>query len=549
MLASNLRLGQVLPALAVLLSALLWVMAFHFSALFILPWFALVPFLWSLRRATIAGAYGLGLLFGLVLFAGITYWIAPFFSKINDWPLSVAVLLVGLYWLFCAQIFALLALALRLLQTRIGGAQWWILPVLGTLAFDQFPWVFSGDLSLTQSEFLLALQAVDITGSLGLHFLILLHNGLVFSACFGSKLCARDRCGQGLAWLLMVGWFAYGVGSVQHWREVEQNAPLINVGLVQLNEQPSVVLPEVEPGYTRSQSPALALSKLLAESGADLIVWPEMRYLGFQKAHVRAALQDFVDRQQVALLIQELLPEQASVSGGVAGVDRGAEVEANTETEDSGAGHTYNSSLLITPNSLNVKVYRKQRLIPFGEYLPLPEQWWISQLLVDRLFDGFFTPLAPGAENRAMAWRGPLFQPLICYESAHSNYVQQLFSAQDPLPQWLVVQTNDGWFGPSIQPRLHGVTGQLRGIELRRPVVHLINNGPSVYSGASGDRLFVSTPQTRAAYLIKVRVPEAAPATWYSRYPLGFIGLVYGLFAVILIWVGSDFFLRRYRLS
>lgn len=528
MFSIDLRSGLTLPVLAVLLSALLWVIAFHCSMFFVLPWFGLVPFLWALQRTSVAGAYGFGLLFGFILFLGITYWIAPFFSKINDWPLIAAFFLVGLYWFFCAQIFALLAMLLRLLQPRWVGAQWWALPVLGTVAFHQFPWVFAGDLSLTQSQFLLALQGLDITGALGLHFLILLHNGLVFSALCSPSRSRQDRLGRVIAWSLIACWFIYGVWSLQVWRAVEQSAPIVNVGLVQLNEPPSVALPETEPGYTRAQSPALALSKLLAEGGAELIVWPEMRYVGFEHPHVRAALQDFVDREQVALLIQGLLPESV-------------EATEPLRTE------IYNSSVLLTPSGPELQVYRKGRLIPFGEHLPLPQHWWVSQTLLNKLFDGFFTPLSPGIENRAMSWQGPLFQPLICYETAHPDYVRQLFSAQDPAPQWLVVQTNDGWFGPSLQPRLHAVTGQFRGVELRRPVVHLINNGPSVYSGASGDRLFQSAADTRAAYLIEVRVPELASATWYSKYPLGFIGLVYGLMALLLISVSRDLVCRKPR--
>lgn len=541
MLARDLRPEVIVTLLAALLSSLLCVIAFHSRALFFLPWFALVPLLWAVRRATVGGAYGLGLLFGLILFAGITYWIAPFFSRINHWPLLGATLLAGVYWFFCAQIFALLAVVLRLLQMRFADAQWWMFPVLGTVAFHQFPWLFSGDLSLSQSGFLLALQGMDITGSLGLHFMILLHNGLVFSACFDSKVSAQKQWGRSFAWLLIVFWFTYGVWSIQHWRAVEQSAPVINVGLVQLNEQPSVALPEVERGYTRAQSPALTLSKPLAEGGADLIIWPEMRYVGFQHPHVRAALQDFADRNQVALLIQALLPKPISAVEG-SELDPTAEQGRAPSKERS----IYNSSVLITPDNAKLQIYRKQRLIPFGEYLPPPAHWPGAQFLVDRLFGDFFTPLTPGADNRAMTWRGPLFQPLICYESAHPDYVQRLLSAQDPLPQWLVVQTNDGWFGSSLQPQLHAATGQFRGIELRRPVVHLINNGPSVYSGASGERQFESTTETRAAYLIEVRVPQVPTATWYSQYPLGFIGLVYGLFVLILFRVGRDGIRRKH---
>lgn len=490
------------------------VLTFHVPTLYFLPWFALVPFLYALRGCSLIAAYAMGLLFGMVLFIGILYWVVPFLQLANELSNWMALLLGFLYWLYCAQSFALLAVGLRWVGMGRKGCEWFFLPLLGTVITHHFPMVFPGDFSLTQSQFTLALQGIDLTGSIGLHFLILLHNGLLYDVIQSHchKNAQRPYSGNDLtrvcAVITLCAWFVYGAFAYRYWHSAPETWQIARIGIVQTNDSPSIAIPDPQPGYTRAYPPALAMSEQLLDHDVDLIVWPESRYLGFHDfPHVRTAWLEFTRDSQVPLLVQEI-----------------------RETGQ----RAYNSSLLILPDG-TTQLYDKQKLIAFGEFMPFPELGTARGKLADKIFGDFSTEITAGEHTGPMNWKDWRFQVAICYELAHGDYIQQRFhNHDDNRPQWLIVQSNNTWFGASIQPELHAVAGQLRSVEQRIPIVHVINNGPSTYTQPSGRKAFQSERDTQASYLINIAVPPPGGGTWYGRYPTAFIAVIHILLLAAL---------------
>lgn len=144
-------------------------------------------------------------------------------------------------------------------------------------------------------------------------------------------------------------------------------------------------------------------------------------------------------------------------------------------------GRVYNVAALYTSTNALPAVYRKQHLVPFGEYIPL---------------DKVFTPLQALSPVGVSLWPGEpvLLYPegeygvrlgtLICFEDTVAPLARR--AAADGA-QALVLVTNDAWFTPDED----GPVSFLRGIETlqhaRQTVLRAVETGlPVVRTGNSG---------------------------------------------------------------
>lgn len=478
--------------------------------LFLVTWVGLVPFLFSLEGVSIKRAYCLGAVFGCLFFAIGSYWIVGFLQQMSGLKLAYCILLASVYWFYCAQLFAVLACLVVLFARWRPGSEWLSFPLFGTLLFFALPVVFPADLSITQSKFILALQAIDITGAAGLNFLILLHNGLMFSL-IKKRFATLDRY-QYAALGYLLAWFIYGFFAYSYWSAEEKQWPTIQLGIVQPNSSPSIKIPPPTEGYSRAYPVEMELSLALASEEVGLVIWPEARYVGFyNEAHVREAFIHHATTAGVALLIQDLQTQ---------------------------GNETFNTSALISPltNFQGLQEYRKRMRIPFGEYLPLADVP-ILGYGIEKLFGHFYTPIAEGAVSSPMVFKQLTMQPLICFDVLHPHFIAGLVQGaaqQQNRIQLLVTQSNDSWFGKSTQPYSHLTSSRLRSLEQRLPMVHALNNGPSSVFSASGQVTAVMPVFERTAAVVRVAYPKQPSLTWYARLPYGFI---FSVLALTLSWL------------
>lgn len=132
-------------------------------------------------------------------------------------------------------------------------------------------------------------------------------------------------------------------------------------------------------------------------------------------------------------------------------------------------------------------VYHKQKLVPFGEYVPL-EQWL-------RGIIGFFD-LPMSSFSRGPAYQDPLvagearLTPAICYEVAYPDFV----AMNARRGNMLVTISNDGWFGDSIGPHQHLQMARMRALETGRYMLRGTNNGVTAVIDEKG-RIAGQIPQ------------------------------------------------------
>lgn len=145
-----------------------------------------------------------------------------------------------------------------------------------------------------------------------------------------------------------------------------------------------------------------------------------------------------------------------------------------------------NSVAFVTPQFGMEDRYHKRHLVMFGEYIPFKKQFPILAM---------FTPygsnfgLEAGTAAKVFEYAGTRFSPVICFEDTVPHLVRGVVkSANDagkPL-DFLVNNTNDGWFHGSSELDQHLITAAFRCVETRTPMVRAVNTGVSAFIDGDG---------------------------------------------------------------
>ncbi|KEF31562.1 Apolipoprotein N-acyltransferase [Marinobacter nitratireducens] len=129
---------------------------------------------------------------------------------------------------------------------------------------------------------------------------------------------------------------------------------------------------------------------------------------------------------------------------------------------------TFHNSIMAIGNGEGI--YHKQRLVPFGEYVPL--QGILRGLI--GFFDLPMSDFTRGPENQGpLIANGLKVMPFICYEVAYPDFVAFNSRGTD----LLLTISNDGWFGDSIGPLQHLQIARMRALETGRYMLRGTNNG------------------------------------------------------------------------
>lgn len=147
----------------------------------------------------------------------------------------------------------------------------------------------------------------------------------------------------------------------------------------------------------------------------------------------------------------------------------------------------FNSSVLFVPNKGPVAYYDKHHLVPFGEYLPLRTVFPLLKLLVPYDVDEGFG-LDPSDEFRTIHHDPLHFASLICFEDTLPHVAREFFRRETPgRPiEFLVNQSNDGWFHGSIESDLHLAASVFRCVETRAPMARVSNIGITALVDGNG---------------------------------------------------------------
>ena len=171
----------------------------------------------------------------------------------------------------------------------------------------------------------------------------------------------------------------------------------------------------------------------------------------------------------------------------------------------------YNSLAVLTGAGHVATVYDKHHLVPFGEFVPFGEllkRFGIAGLAAK---DGNGFSSGPGKQVLDL---GPLGRalPLICYEGVFARNVR----AKAERPDFLLMITNDAWFGQVSGPYQHLAQARLRAVEQGLPMIRVANTGISAMIDPAG-RITAQLSLGETGW-IDVALPAPRPQTVYATY-------------------------------
>lgn len=155
-------------------------------------------------------------------------------------------------------------------------------------------------------------------------------------------------------------------------------------------------------------------------------------------------------------------------------------------------GSYYNG--VFTLGTADEQHYRKQHLVPFGEFIPLRPLlgWFINGVLDIPMGD-----LARGDKRQApLDVAGQHVAANICYEDVFGEEIIRAL----PQATLLVNVTNDAWYGHSHAAAQHNQIAQLRALETGRMMLRATNTGVTSIIGANG-KVLQQLPQHQEAVL------------------------------------------------
>ena len=184
---------------------------------------------------------------------------------------------------------------------------------------------------------------------------------------------------------------------------------------------------------------------------------------------------------------------------------------------------------MINEEGRLVAQYDKIRLLPFGEYVPLPR--WLPGVSSIPTMVGDFTP---GAEYTLMPIGEARAGVFICFESAFPSIARNFAQSGADV---LVNISNDGYLGPTPVMRQHLANTVFRAVENGRPVVRVTNTGITAFITERGEVLDASRGFQPAVRTWIVRRSQEGK-TFYTRFGDLFVGLcaVVSLGLVIVSW-------------
>ncbi len=450
------------------LSAFLLYLAFPHPHISGFVWVAALPFYLACRfQGPVRGAV-LGLLFGCAFQYSLLSWATVFGT-------AAQVALV-LYKAVAPALLGALLGSYRPptpLHGALFGAAAWVgmeyFQILGPLGMT---W---GMLSHTQSRILPWIQIGELFGPWGLSFAIAFWNAAL-AELFWRRKRALTTVGAAAGLLAVI--FSYGIVRLQHpWG----NGHSLTWGVVQTS------MPQDQrwdPSFREEIMGRLdRLTRESASQGARLILWPEtsVPYPFF--------LETWPLRSRVGGLAQSL---QSFILTG--SIERASEPNA-----------TRNVATLVAPDGELLATAEKIRLVPFGEYLPLP-RFMRDWPIFDRVMR-----YVPGTQH--VIFPDPTsFGVLICYESMVPHEPRKKVERGAGV---LAVITNDAWFGKSSAAMHHFEMAIMRAVEMRRPVVQCGNNGISGFILPTGE-VMVESGLDEVVQLTREVRPETY-RTIYSR--------------------------------
>ncbi len=236
----------------------------------------------------------------------------------------------------------------------------------------------------------------------------------------------------------------------------------------------------------RTEQARLAEAGLRARTDKNrpsLVVLPEspMNYQYGSDPEFRQFIEGFAKRQNTSVLFNSAEPDRSRESG------------------------FFNSAVMVSASGTKAAQYDKIHLLPFGEFVPLPE---FAQDLIPPMVGRF----SPGSEYDLLDVGGAKAGVMICFES-HFPSLSGEYARRGA--GFLIEMTNDGYLGNTPVLRQHLANAVFRAVETGLPLMRVTNVGITAKIDGRGNIHDEQKPYVEAVRTWEVE-PKAGGLTFYS---------------------------------
>ncbi len=413
------------------------------------------------------------------------YWIGGFVVGKDVWMMiagGAVVLIHPMFYLIVVLLYKRVRRRLGLIAGFVFFPVVWIsYEYSHSLSEFSFPWITLGN---SQAYDLQRIQIAEFTSVYGISLLILCFNVIGFILI--TKLAARSWTlrsrGTVLALftllLLYFGPSIYGLQKISEYN-AETAGHALRVGVVQPNIDPWEKWGSggANPwgSYDREIATYLRETRALSEEKVDLVVWPEtaipFRILLPGNQIYWHWVSGNLDSSRTSVLTG--LPYTVFYDSASAPATASRDPIRNRYYDD------FNSTTLLVPGHGVGAVYKKIVLVPFAERIPYAEtfrfligplKWNVGIGMWGKGRDTvvFSLPTRAGVSMK--------FASMICYESIYPDFVREFVQRG---AEFLVIVTNDSWWGKTSGAYQHASYASIRAVENRRWVVRSANGGIS----------------------------------------------------------------------
>jgi apolipoprotein N-acyltransferase len=453
----------------------------NFSILPLLP-VALIPLIAALDGARPRQAAFLGYAFGLVFWTVTIPWIAYTVYRFGGVAWPVAGLALAAAAAICAVPFAVMGVLYAWVAPRsaVGlvatfGASWASQEFFRTYVyvFGGFPWALLAN-PLADAPQLMGTTALG--GVLLTSLLVASLNAALYVAL------TRPARNVRLGWLVgasVAGLLAAAAGP----RRPKPASEALVVGVIQPNVGQDL---RWEPGTAERLFADLEnqTRELCRQDRPVLVLWPESAspYAWSFSAAYRERVVALCKELDIAILLSTVW----------------------SDAPDDSEAAFYNAAVLVTKDGALRPPYFKQRLVPFGEYVPL------AGLLrkirpISRAVPSAFTPGHGTTVLSLGSWK---LGGAVCYEVVFPWIARDETRAGADV---LFTLTNDAWYGRAGAQRQHFQSAVVRAVETGRPLVRAAITGISGAVDATGRVLVTLDPNVKGAFSVPLERPSAPP--------------------------------------
>ncbi len=426
----------------------------------------------------------IGFIFGFGYFFFSTYWISnsltfeETFKLLIPFSLILLPIFFGLFYGFATLILFLLNLNKNLKSILLFSVVFSLMEYMRGTILTGFPWnliVFSLSNSLS------SIQILPYLGTYTLNLLtitiFLLPVIITFNINPKSKVISTFI-------LFVILALNINFGSIQIKKFKEKEPTNLNIKI-------NIVSPRIDINrYYSDEKPLerlneiIKLSKSNKDDSGEIYIFPENILLGI----------DLSSLLNYKLIFKENFSNNDLIIMGV-----------NSENN----GEIYNSLILFDNNLNIISKYDKNKLVPFGEFLPFENFFSLIGLKkITRGYRSFY----PSSKREIINLDKFKFLPLICYEIIYSGNLNLEKKRYD----FIVNISEDGWFGDTIGPYQHFSHSIFRAIEEGKNILRSSNNGISGVVNPIGE--IYKNKKTTDGSVIEVDALKFKETTYFSKY-------------------------------